>query len=655
MTTYVSILAIAAIPVLFFTSKTEWSRVVTIQRPIVITQERKTPAFYVFQQIQRLQQKNPTPKTTATKYLSSLSLFTPEVRVQIAEMKLDKREISSTWDKNYYAVGVGVHKAAKMANAAHEAVIVRNSQTDNLRQGGRSYERVFNTNSGIMTPPPTVLTKKWATIRGKFELIGGVGIIDHYIEIKRVEEGQVRELGRIDLAAGLYSIDIESPRGHLIAQIKDRNGALIGEDREGLINLQSRGHFYEGPFLQVGQPETLATNVDFPTGRGATAVVSLFDNQKILEKPDAVFENISRNSSTISRVFDPTKTYKNITSIRQTGDKTKTPMFTTKWTDGVISYASDVQKTDKEMAAKLVAKLKSGPIIIGQILLDGKPVSNATVEIDGVGISPIYFDQFMIPSLAAKGTSQNGYFMFVGVGSGTYQVVAFKKDWALGSQMFIAEEEAVAFQNISSLSIPKTKVLRTFDAFSSEPVAADIVTPEAFGALETSPEGTFFKTFSEQSLSEYLVRTSTISTNDGNYIPIRYVQSSRQDYVHVPLIHEKWLEAIKNIAQQQLTAQQQLKETTGAVPNTGIIIGFTKDLEYDAYLVSEGYNKNNIVYFNSLGEPTPAPTQGGGFVLYNVPIGAREVVLQERSTEKIYSQVFNVLESQVSVAHFVAD
>ena len=109
------------------------------------------------------------------------------------------------------------------------------------------------------------------------------------------------------------------------------------------------------------------------------------------------------------------------------------------------------------------------------------------------------------------------------------------------------------------------------------------------------------------------------------------------------MIQESWLAAVKNF--KQITDK----------PNSGIIIGFSTDLDYDAYLASEEYNKKDIVYFNSLGQVSPDPVIGGGFILFNVPNGAHEIVLQERNSEKIYSQVFNVQAQEISVAHFVAD
>lgn len=626
--------------VLFFSSKIEQSRIVTIHRPLVITQERRSPAFYVFRQIQELKKNDAEPVKLKTEkrstYLSNFSLPGADLKVHIAEMKFNKKEFSSMWDIKS-EVALGSNEIIKSPLGFSVSPIINSGTKE------KTIQELVQSSTGRRT-----------TIRGKLELVEGVGITDHYIELKRIEEGMVREIGRIDLNEGLYSIEIESTNGYLMVQIKDRKGFLIGEDRERLVNLQNHGSFYEGPFLRVKPPHTIAANPTLATehysrtnvahvksaagNKIATSKtvmkdisVSLFDSQSVLENPGDAFANISRYSSTISRVFDPSRIYKNTTSIRYSGEKTETSLFTSKWVEGAVSYIADIQKIEFNE--------KSLPVIIGRIVVDGKPASNIEVQIETEpGIQPIYLDQFMIPSITQKKTSENGYFMFVGLEPDNYQVLALKENVIVGSQFFIAEEEAIAFQNISINTLPRTKTLRTFDAFTAVPVSTDIVLAEIEGVLEAESGIASFKTYSENSTSEYLVRT-----NNASYLPIRYIQNSSEDYIHLPMIPKDWLENIKT--------KLQLIEA----PNTGIVVGFTRDLIYDVYLISENYSKNNIVYFNELGQITSKPVNGGGFVLYNVPIGSREIVLQEQLTEKIYSKVFNIKSGQASVTHFTAD
>lgn len=630
--------------VVFYSAKTEQSRVVTIQKPLVITQERKTPAYFVYQQSQALKQKIETPKNTKTTFLSNLSVQPVTPKLKLAEVTFSKKEYAKLQQKfNVPNRELASQFGDDASNSVYEKVVFNSNLDMTVLEQDEVIEH--------LSP-----SRKWATIRGKLELRDGVGIIDHKIDLRRVEEGSVRELGKIDLREGTYNIDIESPNGYLIAQIRDRNGLIIGEDSQRLINLQNKGNYFEGPFMRIGRPDSLAANPStYNQGNrytkavtqatttaassfaafkqtpdaGSSIAASIFDNQKALALPTDEFTNISRFSSSITRLTDPSRIYADITTIRMTGDKTETAMFTQKWIDGVVSYVSDVQQ--------MQLKSKKLPVIIGKVLVDGKPTAGAQVDIENLpSVHAIYFDQFMIPSLNQQETSANGYFMFIGLEADAYEILASKSGYPIGSQLFIAEETRIAFQNIQTLAVPKAKVVRTFDAFTSEVLQTDVIVADQAEAFQTSENGSYgIKTKVQDNVSDYKARH-----NDPVYLPISYSQSGARDYVHIPMIQERWVSEIMNL--------RQITE----LPNTGAVIGFTTGLKYDAYLSAENYPKNNIVYFNQYGQPSLEPVVGGGFILFNVPAGAREVVLQDQASERIYSQVFHVRPNQVSVSHF---
>lgn len=632
--------------VVFYSAKTEQSRVVTIQKPLVITQERKTPAYFVYQQAQALKQKIETPKNTKTTFLSNLSVQPIAPKLKLAEVIFSKKEYAKLQQKfNVPNREIANLVGDDISNGVYEKVVFNT----NLDMTGLQQEEVIE----HLSP-----SRKWATIRGKLELRDGVGIVDHKIDLRRVEEGSVRELGKIDLREGTYNIDIESPNGYLIAQIRDRNGLIIGEDSQRLINLQNKGNYFEGPFMRIGRPDSLAANPSTynqgnrytkaatqatttaassfatfkqtPDASSSSIAASIFDNQKTLNLPTDEFTNISRFSSSITRLTDPSRIYADITTVRMTGDKTETAMFTQKWIDGVVSYVSDVQQ--------MQLKSKNLPVLIGKVLVDGKPISGAQVDIENLpSVHAIYFDQFMIPSLNQNETSANGYFMFIGLEADAYEVIASKSGFPIGSQLFVAEETRVAFQNIQTLAVPKAKVVRTFDAFTAEVLQTDVIVADQVEAFQTAENGSYgIKTKVQDNVSDYQARH-----NDPMYLPIRYSQSGARDYVHIPMIQERWVSEIMRV--------RQINE----LPNTGAVIGFTTGLKYDAYLSADNYPKNNIVYFNQYGQPSLEPVIGGGFILFNVPVGAREVVLQDQASERIYSQVFHIRSSQVSVSHFV--
>jgi len=639
---------------LLFSVKVEKNKVITISKPIVITQARKTPAFYLYQQTTNSEKKSePEPTAVASTFLSAEKTKLTPPPVQLAEMKFDCSEVGSNVDYGFKVAQDRTSYWNRQVASAPVQEIQRN-------------ESLTETKTVLVQPNQSPL-KKWATVRGKFEVRDGVGVVDHIVEISRVEEGQVREVGQIDLRAGLYSIDIESPQGELVAQIKNRNGTLIGLDRQKVANLQSRGQYFEGPFIRVGPAETMAANPSIPSGGPSTGlladnksasgpsrytrglmsqpaakgvsikgkddtsgiVASLFSDQNQLDKPKDEFTNISSHSSTVSLLTDKNKIYYDVVSIRQTGDSSETPLFTKKWVDGVLSYVSDQMKIE--------FKSQQAPIIIGRVMVDGKPIAGAKIQIEShPGLEPIYLDQFMIPSFHQEETSGNGYFMFVGLEAEDYSVVAFQNNKIIGHQMFAADTGKIAFQNMQTSLTPRSVLVRSFDAFSGQPVDADIVSSDMEDIIETQNGLASFRTNNQMGLSTYIVRSKQ------DYIPMSYVQDSRQDHIHIPLIPEAWLTKVQEHLQ------------INSLPDTGTIIGFVPQIaEYDMYLISEDYSTQNIIYFDQYGQLSKQAVLGGGFILFNVPSGAKEVVVQEKKTDRIFSQVHFVRPSQISVAHVV--
>ncbi len=617
-------ITIATTVLLLYSTSTEKSRVVTFAKPLLITQVRKTPAFLLYQHAQNSDMKSQAVVAASESFISTESLKLKIEPVVIAEMSLAQHEIGSVND-------FGFQVSRQIANQNFSQNLKQTSTPEN-KNSDQLPQTVIQELAQVSNQPKSSPLKKWGTVRGKFEVKDGVGVVDHIVEIKRIEEGRVRELGRIDLQAGSYSIDIENPQGILIAQIKDKNGILIGEDQQRIINLQSQGNYFEGPFIRVGKPAGLASrtaNSENPTLVKETSaiVASLFSKQYPLESPKDQFQNISKNSSTISVIEDKKNIYQSIVTIRQTADQLETPLFTKKWLAGALDFISDQMKIE--------FKSKSAPVLIGQVLLGGKLGAGVKVEVENQpGVTAIYLDQFMIPNLKLESTSENGYFMFVGLEPENYSVTAFKNNTIIGQQIFVAEPEHISFQHIVSGITSRLVLVRSFDAFTSEPQDADILIPDFADILETSAGSATYRTSNELGLSNFIVRPKQ------DYMPVNYIQDSRNDHVHIPLIKEKWLSDIQT--------QLQINDQSG----TGTIIGFVPDLDYEMYLISEDYDVNQITYFDSMGAVTSAPTSGGGFILFNVPTGAQEVVVQEKKTNRIFSQVHIVKLNQTSLSHY---
>ncbi len=621
-----------------YSPKVEQNRILTVTRPIVITQERKTPAYYLYQQVQAAEKKT-VVQPAMTTYLSSQNYVAPQAAVAVNELKVERHAIASAVDAGF--------STNAFRSVSSESVDAFKNSISNVDVASALTTEVPQSEPSRLSP-----ANKWATIRGKFESLG-IGVIDQIIELKRIEEGQVREIGRVDLRAGLYSIDIESPQGTLVARILDRSGSVIGEDFQRLENLVSRGNYFEGPYIRVRNSGSMGANPQLPSAGSGVAsldngragakkasnqvlsqkkasgfVTTLFSGQNQLEAPNDDFSNVSRYSSTVSAVFDEKQSYRKVLTIRQTGDASQTPVFSEKWVTGLLEYISDQQK--------IQFRSNQISIVIGRAMLDGKPVAGMQMQIENhPGVYPIYLDQFMIPNMQQTETSENGYFLFVGLEDSIYTVSAFRQNQIMGHQMFIAQEGAIGFQNIIAKTVARSLVVRAFDAFTSDSVDVDVTTPDLEEIVSTVSGTANYRSHGDLGVTQFLVRT-----NDRSYAPVRYFQDARKEYVHLPQIREDWLK--------QIQSRRLINDKT----NTSTFIGFVPEMDYQVYLVYEGYNRDQIVYFDPQGRISPVPVSGGGFILYNVPNDAREVIVQQEGSDRIYSQVFQSVSGQVAVSHF---
>jgi hypothetical protein len=177
--------------------------------------------------------------------------------------------------------------------------------------------------------------------------------------------------------------------------------------------------------------------------------------------------------------------------------------------------------------------------------------------------------------------------------------------------------------------------LRSFDAFTSEPVDTDIYISSQDEVLQTNEGVAVLRTNVESNVSDFAVRTA-----DQKYLSAHFVQNGRKEFIHIPMIQDEWLEQIKKI------------KLVNSLPGTGTVIAFTPQLKWEAFLASENYDKSNIIYFTKDGELSDVPQANGGFIMFNVAVGAKEIVLHNLENEKISSQVVSVEDQQLAVMTF---
>lgn len=585
----------------FYSPKIEKSNIVMVTKPLTITQERNTPAYNLFQQSQIIQKNLQLEKQQQLRDLASYNRVvqlstesTEEVTAvaSVAEIKIDKAELNAEADRQL------------------QALLTKQPQSS-------------------VTPTFTQMSEG-AVIRGQFELKDGVGIVDHLVVLKRVFEGQSIEVGQVDLRAGQYQIAVGAFEGEIVAEVKDISGLLIGEDRQKIYNLKRSGQFFDGPTLRLGRPSSFAFNARSVDSRkliDKNLQASFFSGHFDLKKTTDVYPNVARHSSTLGFIKDATASVASTLTVRSSADKSDTVLFSRKWVEGAVDYLGEQLQ---------IQFLPETGIIIGRILVDGKPVQGAQVMIDNQpGLEPYYLDQFLIPQQSQNYSSENGYFIIPGLNEGVYEITAYMGDRRLGTQQYLVAADTVSYQEIFSSALPTSVIARSFDSFTGEQIMTELMIPGQQDILSIEGDLARYRHNSQFGLTEVVNRPLI-----RDYAAYVYIQSLTKDHLHLPQIKEAFLEYAQAQAQIQIE------------PETSTFVGFTPYNFFDVHVTDENYNPANIVFFDQAGNIVPKQVTGGGFVAFNLKQGIQELILQDQKTERSFSTVIYSRPSVLFVSHF---
>ena len=615
------------IPISFlYSPPVEKSGPVYIAKTMHINHERKTPAYILFQQAQAITnpdldrnlasietRKFNQPETLILNQEDpAISKFSGQFAnaAIINEMSFNKTELQIRTDSTLN----------RIATTQNDSILL-NKLNNNLKN---------NPFENIKQSQPNA-----ASIQGYFELSEGVGITNHTVSLRRVREGQSIEIGQVDLKAGMYQIFVSSFDGELVAEIKDAAGLIVGEDRQKISGLNRKNNYFQGPSLNLGLPASFTLNlknINDQKIKDNELNAALFSGNFSLKKTNDSYPNVARLSSTIALIDSPKQKVARTLSIRTAKDNSSIMLFSNNWVVGATDYLS----------AKLqIQYMPESGIIIGRIMKDGKPVIGAQVVVENQpGIEPYYLDQFLIPQTDQTNTSSNGYFIIPGLTAGSYQIAAFVQNQSIGSQAYFVEENIVAYQEITTTKNIKINTVRSFDAFTGQNVQTEIQVPGLADLVTIDSEQVTYAEGTKSGLIEIINRPNTVE-----YIPYIYLQNQAKDYLHLPQLSEKFLDYLK----------QNTKYNIGisTLPETSIFMGFVDLKNYNITLADDQFDRRNIVYFNSAGELSAQPVPNGGFVIFNVPLGIQEIIIENKDNDKISSQAFYSKSSMIYLSHFL--
>lgn len=474
---------------------------------------------------------------------------------------------------------------------------------------------------------------------GQLEITGGLAITnEHHLEIRRLHEGIPQEIGSVDLKQGHYSIEVPELVGVVTAKLVDKSGHVLGDASMRLTSLPATrtktAMLVNAPKLSVApRPEISGMaptiySLDGKPKSPAGAVINFLkgaEEQKLSSDASFRLSSVSKGSSTVARAA--AENYLETTLLMTSGHEGKIPLFP----NTMIAALREIVSSQRQMS--LDSRL--GTVIWGAVKMDDKPVRGLTVKLESQSDAKVvYLNEMMLPDPSLQSTSANGLYVFLNVEEGFHAVSAYRGDAYFGHANVLVEQQAVAIGDIESSTRSEVASIKVFDAFSGQPVPAKI-SMQGKGEVIMANDGSALVSLPVISRLS-MMNIETVPT----YFQANYFYNDADAYIHVPLVQQSWVMGIK-------TARG-----IPDIPDGGLIVGFVPTAEYEVYLAAEeGYQKNNIVYFDYAGRPTAKGQPGGGFILFNVRPDTHEVVVVDK-TDRLQSQVVPVDPRAISVLRF---
>lgn len=481
-------------------------------------------------------------------------------------------------------------------------------------------------------------------IVGMIEIKDGLAVTnEHHIEVRRYEEGVFQERGTVNLIQGTYQLELQNSKGYILARLVTAKGKILGEGVARVTDVKwNKLSPHQGPKINITK------KVDI---KGQT--VSAYNEGMSTPLPVASKGKVGVFKGYVSHELDNTGkiAFDNVVSKSSTNMVTQVTGHMT--TQQIVVANSDI--TNVVYPQKMIQALKAFvseqkqinyndpnlSVIMGQIIFDKKPTSGIKVQIENYSeIEPVYFNSLMLPDSKLTTTSENGYFAFIGAPDELHHIVAFRGESYFGHINTKVDAGVVSYAKIeSSIKTEQTEV-KVYDAFAGNPRPAELTLQSLPEKIEVDDNG--FQNIFMPSVE----RWSLLHANPSkDYQPAYYSYVDKTDYIYVPLISRSWLYGLVG----------ELK--INIYPASGIVMGFVHDEDFSVEIPNYENYKNNIIYFDYAGRITKqrSGTQGGGFIIFNLPTDIYEVLVVGAKSQKIYSRIAPVKAQDLFVFNFKLD
>ncbi len=456
-------------------------------------------------------------------------------------------------------------------------------------------------------------------LKGQIELTGGAVYPGERFQfyVQRVLGGVVQERGEINSWTGEFSITIKEPKGQLLVELRHDSGALLAlgqlqinpkliKQAENIVKIYPAEDAHH-----IGQVLSYESFDEFEVAVNETSQIYI-DGENEVGQTDAKGRIL--NTGTIMPgsqlvVSASHKGYWNSLQIAEAGQPLKTIMHSDKHMKSFLQLIEPYLKT---------AQIHS--VIWGRVTDRGHALSQVKVSLHGFeDIQPLYFS-YRIPDPNLEATSSDGFFAFINPPEGLHIVKTNQPNMPLESVLVRMDHTSL----VSLETAPKRNVnIYSYEAFGeNQTVPAKISIPgtEKQWGVGGSKSATlpFFDTATNMVMD--------VEPVSSDFYPTRFFIGRRRASVEVPQFRKAWLDSI-------LSSQK-----INIVPRTTSLIGWIEKGSYTLNIYPKT-ESTRLVYFNKEGNVVDALSDGGGYIVVNVPPGVITSTLKNTETSKLIKRL----------------
>lgn len=498
------------------------------------------------------------------------------------------------------------------------------------------------------------------TIQGDIEFSKGSSLAltdQHFIDVRRFEEGVPKEVAKVDLTSGTFSMKLQSTKGVIVGRLTHKSGGVDGEVRIPVLDFVNSNK----PRLILKKNQRNPTRPVSTYGYGTKKDLSLSNKNENNENRDRDFSprlflagaslpQVQQSSSapapnsseimpeTSLQLFNneydsssefiveatadfhrPTISFSNITDGRDV------PLLPDRMMNGLSEILSE-----QDISLNLN---RGDSLVWGIVKQKGRPLAGATV-IAHQGVRTSYFGGLYLPDQTRVKTSENGMFAIALTNPGWQDLLIELEDGRHIHYNALTFAGKVSYVEVEAPGRDYRSVtFRSFDAFSGEPVRAIVEVQQIKSPIEVGVDGT-----AQVDMPKTQNLSFVLATPAAPYEKVRLSYTRLEDFLHIPLLTTHWMQELRTY----------LKIIDA--PQTGAVVGFVQNSDFTVEIQNKE-SLSQIVYFDQRSHISQQGVAGGGFVVFNLEEDQVNLVIIPLQSKK--KEIIRVIRPEREWTHII--